>query len=424
LHNIFKNQRSSGLCLPGKIRISAVDPSTSGPPDSESLKLRILYHHRIGSKDGQAIHIESLLTALRQAGHEVCVVAPPSFDRVEFGSEANWLAHLRRWLPRPARELMEVLYNVAILWRLYRVTLRFRPDLIYERYNLFTIAGIVFARLYKLPIFLEVNAPLAAERAAFGGLTLSRLATWLERITWRAADLVLPVSCVLAQVIREADVPSERIIVIPNGIDEESFRCLDQDKAKIELGLSQKIVLGFIGFIREWHGLREVLEPLCDPRFPPELHLLIVGDGPALASLRSDAERLGLLSRITFAGLVERDVVTRYVSAFDIALQPKAVRYASPLKIFEYMAAGKAIIAPDQNNIREILTTGATAWLFEPDNWAAFHEAVLALSRDAPLRRRLGMAARSMIIARRYTWVENARRIATLYGDLAPKVHR
>ncbi len=380
--------------------------------------LRILYHHRIGSKDGQAVHIESLIAALKRAGHELCVVSPPAFAKIDFGSQSRSLAQLKRLLPRAGYELLEICYNLPVLWRLERTRRRFRPDLIYERYNLFMIAGVLFARLHRTPIFLEVNAPLARERAAFGGLAFARMAAWLERCTWRAADLVLPVSEVLAEIVRQAGVPPERIVVIPNGIDEEYFRSPDSTDAKRDLGLQGKTVLGFIGFVRDWHGLDSVLDLLGDPRCPPDLHLLVIGDGPALPGLKSRAQRLGLLPRVTFTGLVDRDGLARHIAAFDIALQPKAVDYASPLKIFEYMAAGKAIVAPDQANIREILVDRQSARLFTSGDDAAFGEAVLGLAREAPLRECLGAGARRTLLERGYTWADNAGRISALYRRL------
>ena len=152
--------------------------------------LRILYHHRIGSKDGQAVHIESLIAALKSAGHDIRVVSPPAFGKIDFGGQSHAFAWLRRLLPRAGYELLEICYNLPALWRMERARRRFRPDLIYERYNLFMMAGVLFARLHRIPIFLEVNAPLARERAAFGGLAFARIAAWLERCTWRAADLV------------------------------------------------------------------------------------------------------------------------------------------------------------------------------------------------------------------------------------------
>ena len=364
------------------------------------------------------MHIESLIAALRRAGHEVQIVAPGAFGKAEFGGQSQGLARLRRMLPRLAHELLEIGYNLPVLWRLRRAGRRPRPDLIYERYNLFMLAGVIYARLCRIPLFLEVNAPLAAERAAFGGLAFPRLAAWLERQTWRAAGLVLPVSEVLAATVREAGVSPERIVVIPNGIDEDLFRGPGSDAAKRSLGLYGKLVLGFVGFVRDWHGLDCVIDLLAEPGCPADLHLLIVGDGPAMPGLRSQAERLGVAGRITCAGLVDRAALTHHLAAFDIALQPSAVGYASPLKLFEYMACGKAIVAPDQANIREILADGETARLVEPGNDAAFRDAVLSLARDRQTRERLGAAARQTIRNRRYTWADNADRIAALYRRL------
>jgi glycosyltransferase involved in cell wall biosynthesis len=108
--------------------------------------------------------------------------------------------------------------------------------------------------------------------------------------------------------------------------------------------------------------------------------------------------------------------VPRLVAGFAIALQPRAVAYASPLKIFDYMAAGRAIVAPDQPNIREILTNGETALLFDPADPDAVWRAVLRLAGDVTLRARLGAAARAEIERRRYTWAGNAARLVEWAG--------
>jgi len=101
------------------------------------------------------------------------------------------------------------------------------------------------------------------------------------------------------------------------------------------------------------------------------------------------------------------------------------VAYASPLKIFDYMAAGRAIVAPDQPNIREILTSGETALLFDPAQPAAVWLAVLRLAGDAALRARLGAAAQAEIVRRRYTWAGNAARLgAWAEHDRAPRDSR
>jgi glycosyltransferase involved in cell wall biosynthesis len=134
-----------------------------------------------------------------------------------------------------------------------------------------------------------------------------------------------------------------------------------------------------------------------------------------LGTLKERAERLGVSAKVTFAGLVDQSKLPAYLAAFDIALQPSAVDYASPLKLFEYMATGKAIVAPNQANIREVLADQRTALLFDPANQRSFRDAVLALACDDKLRQDLGTAARQSILDRGFTWTENARRVSRLY---------
>src|SRR5690242_19496376 len=168
--------------------------------------MRILYSHRIQSRDGQSVHVEALIAAFRDAGHEVLVVGPGFYRQATFGGESGTVARLRRLLPGFAQELAELAYNVPAYWRLYRAWHRFRPDFVYERCNLYFLAGALLARLQGAMLLLEVNAPLTQERARFGGLRMARLAGALERFSWRSATLVLPVTRVLGDILVEAGV--------------------------------------------------------------------------------------------------------------------------------------------------------------------------------------------------------------------------
>jgi glycosyltransferase involved in cell wall biosynthesis len=141
---------------------------------------------------------------------------------------------------------------------------------------------------------------------------------------------------------------------------------------------------------------------------------VIVGDGPALPQLAARAAELGLADRVHLPGRVAHDEVAGYMQLFDVALQTAAVAYASPLKLFEYMALGRAIIAPDQPNIREILTDGETAKLFSPASETSFRDALSRLCADATLRTRLGEAAERAVRETPYTWAHNAVRIEGL----------
>jgi glycosyltransferase involved in cell wall biosynthesis len=365
--------------------------------------LRILYSHRIQSRDGQSVHVEELVAAFRELGHEVVVVGPGFYAEAGFGQESRMVAVLRRRLPGALAELAELAYNLPAYRRLRAACAALRPDLIYERYNLHFLAGAWLTRRTRLPYFLEVNAPLAEERALHGGLRLRALARAGERHAWRSASRVLAVTEVLAGHIRAAGVAPDRISVVPNGVVAERY-------AVAAAARGGDPVLGFVGFVRDWHGLDAVLRGMAEHPAPACV-FTIVGDGPARPGLAALAEALGIASRVRFAGIVPHDAVPAAVAGFDIAVQPRVVDYASPLKIFDYMAAGRAIVAPDQPNIREVLDHDRTALLFDPAVPGAMWQAVARLLGDANLRNRLGDAARQAVVDRDFTWRGNAARI-------------
>ena len=377
--------------------------------------MKILYHHRILSADGQFVHVRELVEALRRRGHEVEVVGP-NVGAADVDQPPAFRA-FRSVCPKVIYELLEIGYNLIAMRRLRQAIREAKPDIIYERYNLFLFAGIWARWWYRVPLLLEVNAPLAEERGRHGGgLALRRLARWLEARAWRAADGVFTVTHVLAEQIAAAGVERERIVITPNGVDLQRFRALPgSDEAKAALGLAGKCIVGFTGFVRPWHGLEAVVDWLACAA-PDDVILLIVGDGPAIAPLTERARRLHVADRLVLAGTVAPDSIPRYLAAFDIALQPAVVPYASPLKIFEYMAAGCAIFAPNQSNIREILCSGENAVLFEPDDFADKLSEIIA---DPSLGARFGAAARQSIMDRRLTWDDNAAAVETLARAVA-----
>jgi glycosyltransferase involved in cell wall biosynthesis len=340
----------------------------------------------------------------------VRVVGPGLYDSSALGGESRVVALARRILPGFVLELLELAYSVPAYLRLRRAARAFQPDIIYERANLFFLAGTWLARRQGVPLLLEVNAPLAEERGRHGTLRFAGLARMTERHVWRAADRVLPVTEALAARIRDAGVPQQRICVVPNGIDPDAFPAAAADA----MAPDGVVTLGFVGFVRDWHGLDRVVRLVADPGSGPRLALVVVGDGPARPGLERLAADLGVADRVRFTGLMPRAEVPGLIRAFDIALQPACVDYASPLKVFEYMAAGRAIIAPDQPNIREVLADGDNALLFAPDRPDALRAGLLRLAADPALRRRLGAAARETVRRRDLTWAGNARRVIAL----------
>jgi len=383
--------------------------------------LRILYHHRTAANDGMRVHIEQIVAALRERGHDVLVVGPAGgvtsrgagTDRLEVVTD--WL---RRHLPAFLFELLELAYNIPAYWRLSLAARAFRPDILYERYNLYLLAGLLLKWRRGLPMLLEINSPLAAERAAAGGLSLGYLARTCEAALWRGCDVALPVTGVLAGMVRQIRGPDGRIHVVHNGAElSQKAGEAEANAIRRRFGIgSNDVVLGFAGFVRAWHGVEWAVDALAG--LPQNAHLLVVGNGPALPALRARAIERGVAERVHFTGQVPHAEIAAHMRAFDVALQPAAVAYASPMKLFEYMALERAIVAPDQPNIREVLVNGYSALLFKPGNQASFTSAVTRLYQDSILRRHVGGGARRVVETTPFTWTSNANRIEALARDL------
>lgn len=382
--------------------------------------MRILYHHRTASRDGQSTHITEMIGALRDGGHTVIECSPQVDAGVagDTGGSPGWVGRLKGVLPRGLYELAELAYSIVAYRKLTQQIKLHRPDGIYERYNLYLLAGGWARRRFGLKLLLEVNAPMAVERVQYGGLSWPRLARWAELHVWKQADVLLPVTQVLADQMVAMGIDHKRIVVTPNAINEAHYLDLPSaDDAKSRLGLQGRLVLGFTGFVREWDRLDRIVGWIAQQADRHNAHLLIVGDGPARAEIEAAAQRLGVADRVSFTGVVPRDQVPALSMAFDIALQTALVPYASPLCLFEYLALGKAVVGPDQANHREILTGGVDAILYDPDDPVGVERALDRLCDDAELRARIGLEGQRLIGQRELTWRQHAAKVSALFSS-------
>ena len=369
--------------------------------------MNILYHHRTKSRDGQAVHIRELIAALRRRGHDVLEWALSKGDDGEMGSEGGAVGKLLARLPRVSYELAEHAYGPLMARRLVEAGRVCNADVLYERHALSNTAGVRAARALGIPLLLEVNSPLATERSVHETLVLQQWAESSERKVFQRADRLLVVTQVLADMLVSRGVQADRIRVIPNGAD-LSLYPLE------ELPERDEIVVGFTGFFRPWHGIEALVDGLADGLLPTSSRLLLVGTGPSQTSIEARAEDRGVSDRVRITGAVPRAAIPALVRSMDICVQPAATAWASPLKLFEYMAAGKAIVAPNQPNLREVLTDGSDALLFEPGAPKDMCAAVARLANDRTMRVDMGRQARHMLEGRRYTWDANAERVETV----------
>ncbi|MBI1852947.1 MAG: glycosyltransferase [Planctomycetes bacterium] len=389
-------------------------PSRRVRADCARVLVKILYHHRTLRGDAQGVHIAEMIRAFRTRGHEVL---ERSLVKADAGAR-RWGA-VAKLLRGPLYEIAEGFYDRGAARWLAREIRESTPDLVYERYALAMSAGVRAARRTGVPIFVEVNAPLAREKSEQVGLRFPRRALRGEVTALSRADRVLAVSTPLRRILVEEGVPEQRIVVVPNGVDADRFRP-DRDGASVrrELGIGDAPVIGFVGWFRSWHGLDLAVRALARPCVPADAVLLLVGDGPERAALESLAAAVGAGSRLRITGEVSRDRIPDFVAAFDVAVQPAATEYACPMKLLEYLATGRAVVAPDQENVRELVTPGSDAELFAPRDGESFASKVGALLADPARRAGLGEAARRGIFENGRLWESNARRVEELLAEV------
>lgn len=387
--------------------------------------MRILYHHRTRAGDAQGIHIHEIIRAFRSLGHEVkeaaLVSSTPqrqSTDR-KIG-EAAWKRIARR-IPG-TYELLQLAYNLYGVPMLAWNALSWRPDFIYERFSLLNLSGVAIARLLGIPLVLEVNSPLALEQQRDGEILWPRFSEWTERSVCRLATRVIVVSTPLKEILIRSGIDERQFVVMPNGVDVEAFRTEPPNsKLRRDLGLEGKTVIGFVGWFRDWHRVDLLLEAFDRGGLAGhKAALLLIGDGPEMSMLKKYVAKHRLEPHVVFTGAVSHSTVPAYLNLIDVTVQPAANEYCCPMKILEYMALRKAIVAPRQMNIEEILENEREALFFKPGDADSLAQAMIRLVTQPQLRDELGRAAGDAIGGRGYLWTVNAQRVVDLVKPHLP----
>jgi glycosyltransferase involved in cell wall biosynthesis len=373
----------------------------------------------IFGQKGCSIHAQEVLRALLRNGAQISVFSP----RCE-GVVAKDLAALQLHpLPLPthvdvaAREQAALAVNSTLSAELERA----EPfDLIYERYSLWSFAGMEFARESRVAGLLEVNAPLIQEQAAYRTLVNPTEAQAVAERVFGAASALLAVSNEVAAYLGHFAAAQGRVRVVPNGVRPERFPC----DLKPALPASDGVfTVGFVGTLKAWHGLTILLEAFEQLYLQdPACRLLIVGHGPERDRLATQAVKLGFHQVVHFTGAVFPEEVPGLLASMDVAVAPypKAGEfYFSPLKVYEYMAAGLAVVASRLGQLEKLVEPEITGLLVPPGDAPALAAALERLRHDPELRSLLGQAARSKVM-RKHTWDQVAEEILRLGGLVGP----
>ncbi|SFG27028.1 Glycosyltransferase involved in cell wall bisynthesis [Palleronia marisminoris] len=357
---------------------------------------------------GASIHVQEMLRAFLALGADVTLISP----RIE-GEPPKDLAGIAQCHLTPVAKgdpETRARASLALNAEVEALLGKSAADLVYERHALYAHAGMEAARALGVPGILEVNAPLIEEQARHRTLVLPDAAERSARRSMAAARTICAVSPAVAEHCRTLGAQS--VEVVPNAISPARF--------PLRPSADGPFTLGFVGSLKPWHDVGTAIEALAILRKGPvpDARMLIVGDGPERACLANQAQRLGVDRAVEFVGAVPHAAIPAFLERMHVGVAPYAASanfYFSPLKLYEYMAAGIAVVASRVGHLPDVVSDGVTGVLVPPGDAPALAAALADLAASPEDRIALGAAARADVMAHR-TWDGVAAHVLRLAG--------
>ncbi len=369
------------------------------------MKIAVITNSRIPSLTANSMQAMKVCDALAQLGHDLRVFAPAEAPPAAWEALARHygLGHAFRieWLPS-----LRLLKRFDFVWYAQSAAQKFEADLIYTWLPQSAVLGLRGGR----PVVLEMHADAAG-----------RLGPWWLRQFWErpGRKRLLVTTRALRKALERSSrlgFPDEAVQVAPNGVDLDRYAGLPSPaEARRQLNLREGWTIGFTGHFYAGRGMQLLFELA---RALPDVNFLWAGGTPgAVEEWRAKLNAVRA-ANVVLTGFVENSRLPLYQSAADILLMPygRSVSASSgqdiaevinPMKMFEYMAAGRAIVTADLPVIHEVLDEGRAVFCAS-DDAAAWKTAIEDLLKDEPRRSRLASNARREV--ERYSWLARARR--------------
>ena len=306
----------------------------------------------------------------------------------------------RLWIPahRPGRRGAARRLRDAIVTQMRLFSQKARPDVLYVRGHYAALPSVIWAKLRRVPVVVEVNGPPTDILSSWPRLrVLMPFLTWAGTWQIRLASAVIAVTPELAHIA--ADQGAGRVFVVSNGADAELFAPAERRRRARDLGVPKKFV-SFTGTLATWHRIDTLLDAVTAPAWPSDVSLVVIGDGVMADFVRRGAEAN---PRIIYMGRLSQSDVARVVARSLAAVSPMSTGGRSPLKLFEAMACGVPAIVADMPGQADIVLETGCGLVVPGGDPEAIADAVAKLAADSSLAREMGRRGR-IAAETKYSW--------------------
>lgn len=366
-------------------------------------------------RKGASVHVQAVLSVLAARGNDLQVIAA----RVGDDRPAHLPGMAVHGLPLDTAESAEAReYAVRraddhVGDLLDRVARRGGIDLVYERYALWGRSATAWAAERRVPSVVEVNAPLVEEQSMHRVLVDRAAAERVASEVLSRAGTVVCVSEHVAAWARSHSTNPERVHVVGNGVDTHRVQ------PAVEPPAETPFTIGFVGSLKPWHGVGDLLSAVALlAASDDDYRLLVVGDGPQREAIQRQIHVLALDGVVEMTGAVPPDEIPTLLHRMHVAVAPYPPIpdfYFSPLKVYEYLAAGLPVVATRTGELPSTLGHGRHGVLVEPGNPVQLAAAIADLRADHALRAALGRSGRRAVVEQ-HDWSDVMSRVLTLAG--------